>query len=108
MKRIGILETGHNSEALAPRFGRFADAFTRWLAQHRFAFPFELEVFRAEAHEFPSQPQACDGYIITGSAAGVYEDHDWLAPAVAFIRECVAAERRLLGVCFGHQLKRSQ
>jgi GMP synthase-like glutamine amidotransferase len=104
VKRIGILETGHNSEALTPRFGRFADAFEAWLAQHRDTHPFELDVFRVEEHEFPAHPHACDGYIVTGSAAGVYEDHDWLAPAAAFVHECIGAGGRLLGVCFGHQL----
>jgi GMP synthase-like glutamine amidotransferase len=75
VKRIGILETGHNSEALTPRFGRFADAFEAWLAQHRDTHPFELDVYR-----------------------------DWLAPAAAFVHECIGAGGRLLGVCFGHQL----
>lgn len=75
MKRIGILETGHNSEELAARFGQFSDAFGRWLAAHTQEFPFVLDVFRVEDGELPAHPGACDGYIITGSAAGVYEDH---------------------------------
>ncbi len=104
MKRIGILETGHNGEALAARFGRFSDAFGRWLSAHRDEFPVQLQTWWVENGEFPPGPEACDGYIITGSAAGVYEDHPWLEPARAFIRDAIAAERRLLGVCFGHQL----
>lgn len=104
MKRIAILETGHNSEALTPRFGRFSDAFRNWLAAHGSEFSIELGVYWVEAHEFPADPAAYHGYIITGSAAGVYEDHAWLEPTRAFIRAALAAERRLLGVCFGHQL----
>lgn len=104
MKRIGILETGHNSEPLEARFGRFADAFERWLAAHRDEFPVALDRYWVENVELPPSPDACHGYIITGSAAGVYEDHAWLEPARAFIRDAMAAERRLLGVCFGHQL----
>lgn len=104
MKRIGILETGHNSEPLEARFGRFADAFERWLAAHRDEFPVALDRYWVENGELPPSPDACHGYIITGSAAGVYEDHAWLEPARAFIRDAMAAERRLLGVCFGHQL----
>ena len=104
MKRIGILETGHNSQVLAERFGRFSDNFSAWLDAHREEFPFELAVWQVENHEFPAHPRECDGYIITGSAAGVYEDHDWLEPTRAFIREAVEQQVKLLGVCFGHQL----
>ena len=104
MTRIGILETGHNSAPLAERFGRFSDAFARWLAAHREEFPVELDVWHVEAHELPASVDACDGWIVTGSAAGVYEDHDWLEPTRAFLRAAVAARRRVLGVCFGHQL----
>lgn len=104
MKRIGILETGHNSDDLAARFGQFSDAFGRWLTAHTQEFPFVLDVFRVEDGELPAHPGVCDGYIITGSAAGVYEDHAWLEPARCFIRDAMAAERKLVGVCFGHQL----
>lgn len=104
MKRIAILETGHNHADLEPRFGRFSDAFRIWLARHADEFPVDLAVYRVEDGQFPADAADHDGYIITGSAAGVYEDHDWLEPTRAFIRAALAAERKLLGVCFGHQL----
>jgi len=104
MTRISILETGHDAAPLAERFGRFSDAFARWLAAHRDEFPVALDVFHVEAHEFPASVHDCDAWIVTGSAAGVYEDHDWLQPTRAFLREAVTARRRVLGVCFGHQL----
>lgn len=104
MLHLGILETGHNSEALTRDFGRFSDIFARWLEGHRDEFPFRLTVYHVEGGEMPESVHVCDGYIITGSAAGVYEDHPWLEPARTFIREAVVARRRLLGVCFGHQL----
>lgn len=104
MKRIAILETGHNSAALAPRFGSFSSAFRNWLAAHADEFNVVLGAYWVEGGEFPAHPGAYDGYIITGSAAGVYEEHAWLAPTREFIRAALAADRKLLGVCFGHQL----
>jgi GMP synthase-like glutamine amidotransferase len=104
MTRIAILETGHNPAALEPRFGRFSTAFRNWLAAHGEEFRIELDVYWVEGGEFPAQPGAYDGYIITGSAAGVYEDHAWLEPTREFLRAALAADRKLLGVCFGHQL----
>jgi GMP synthase-like glutamine amidotransferase len=104
LNRIGILETGHNAPALAERFGRFSDAFARWLSAHGDTFPVALDVYHVEADELPESVHACDGWIVTGSAAGVYEDHEWLEPTRDFLRAAVAARRRVLGVCFGHQL----
>ena len=45
---------------------------------------------------------AFDGAILTGSAAGVYEDHAWLPPLFDWIRGA-KDKTRLVGVCFGHQ-----
>ena len=104
MMKIGILETGHNADALAVRFGRFFDNFERWLRIHHHEFPLELKAYWVENGEVPARVDECDGYIITGSAAAVYEDHAWLAAAHDFIHRAIAARIKLLGVCFGHQL----
>eukprot|EP00959_Pyramimonas_sp_CCMP1952_P472226 9499688-Pyramimonas_sp.AAC.1 len=39
----------------------------------------EWTVFQAEASEFPSEEENFDGYIITGSRNGVYEEFPWCA-----------------------------
>ena len=44
-----------------------------------------------------------DGFIVSGSKAGVYEDHIWLPPLFDYIRNIVAINKKLLGICFGHQ-----
>lgn len=46
---------------------------------------------------------AFDGYIITGSAAGVYDDLPWIPELKAWAR-AAAGDRPMVGVCFGHQL----
>jgi GMP synthase-like glutamine amidotransferase len=102
--KIGILETGHNADVLALRFGRFFDNFERWLRIHHDELPVELKAYWVENGEVPARVDECDGYIITGSAAAVYEQHTWLAAALDFIHEAMAARIKLLGVCFGHQL----
>jgi len=44
-----------------------------------------------------------DAYLITGSSAGVYEDHAWIDPLRSFIR-AAAGRAKLIGICFGHQI----
>jgi GMP synthase-like glutamine amidotransferase len=96
MTRIAILETGAPPPALAERHGDYPAMFRALLGEG-----YEVEVFRSQAGEWPD-PAAFDAAIITGSAAGVYEDQAWIADLLDWIR---AAKGRtgLVGVCFGHQ-----
>jgi GMP synthase-like glutamine amidotransferase len=49
-------------------------------------------------------PEAADGWVITGSRHGVYDDLPWIAPLKAMLREARAAAVPIIGICFGHQL----
>jgi GMP synthase-like glutamine amidotransferase len=40
--------------------------------------------------------------VLTGSAAGVYDDLPWIADLIRFLRQ-VRGRARLVGICFGHQ-----
>lgn len=96
MSRIAILETGAPPPALAARYGDYPAMFDALLGEGH-----ELEVFNAQAGEWPD-PAAFEATVITGSSAGVYEDHPWIPDLLDWIR---AARGRtgLIGVCFGHQ-----
>lgn len=43
-------------------------------------------------------------YIITGSKYSAYEDLDWILSLQDFIVRCFKIGRKLIGVCFGHQI----
>ena len=96
MMRIAILETGAPPPALAERYGDYPAMFRALLGDG-----YDFEVFRSQADEWPD-PAAFDAAIITGSAAGVYEDHPWIADLLDWIREA-KGRTGLIGVCFGHQ-----
>lgn len=95
MSRIAILKTGGPPEALA-RFGDYP-----WMSAAMLGEGFETEAFDVRAGELPDAA-AFDGAILTGSSAGVYEDHDWLPPFFDWIRKA-RGRTKLVGVCFGHQ-----
>ncbi|MBX3478545.1 MAG: type 1 glutamine amidotransferase [Brevundimonas sp.] len=96
MSRIAILETGAPPSALQPRFGDYADMFDALLGDG-----FTTQRFDVSAGDLPDVA-AFDGAVLTGSAAGVYEDHAWLPPLFDWIRQA-KGQTRLVGVCFGHQ-----
>lgn len=98
--KIGILQTGRAPEELRADFGDYDAFFRRLLAGQGFTF----ETWAVLDGVLPSGPAAADGWIITGSRFGVYEDHPWIAPLEDLVRAIVAARVPLVGICFGHQL----
>ncbi|TCP41776.1 type 1 glutamine amidotransferase [Rhodovulum marinum] len=98
--KIGILQTGHAPDALRAALGDYPDMFVRLLAGHGFDFT----TWDVENMDFPHSPQAAEGWLITGSKHGVYEDHPFIPPLEAFIRDAVAADIPVVGICFGHQV----
>jgi GMP synthase-like glutamine amidotransferase len=98
--QIGILQTGHAPDALIARTGDYADMFRRLLDGHGFSF----RTYSVVDMEFPESVRDCDGWLLTGSRHGAYEDHPFIPPLEAFIREAYAAGVPLVGICFGHQI----
>lgn len=96
MTRIAILETGAPPPALAAAHGDYPAMFRDLLGE-----AFEFETFDVQAGEWP-EAGAFDAAIITGSAAGVYEDAPWIGDLLDWIR-AAKGRTRLVGVCFGHQ-----
>jgi GMP synthase-like glutamine amidotransferase len=98
--RIGILETGGPPVELDDRFGDYATMVRDWL------HPLDAEFvsYAVADGEFPDDPAACDLWVITGSKFATYEDHSWIAPLEDFIRRVRDARRKMIGICFGHQI----
>ncbi len=63
-----------------------------------------IRTYLVAQNRFPSSLDECDGYIITGSPAGTYDDHEWIQTLIKFIKRCHKEKKKLVGICFGHQL----
>ncbi|HHB80635.1 MAG TPA: type 1 glutamine amidotransferase, partial [Aliiroseovarius sp.] len=98
--KIGILQTGHAPDDLQGELGDYDELFMRLLSGHGFDFV----TYPVLEGVFPDRPEDADGWLITGSRYGAYEDHDWIAPLEELIRRISASGRPLIGVCFGHQI----
>jgi GMP synthase-like glutamine amidotransferase len=64
----------------------------------------ECTTYDVTAGELPPSPAACEAYLITGSPLGVYDTEPWIAKLTQFVRQAHAQEKKLVGICFGHQL----
>lgn len=97
--KIAILETGSPPSALEPRFGRYGQMFETLLGRHAF----DWTVIDVRSDPLPGRPEDYDGYLITGSAAGVYDPDAWIAQTRDFLRQA-KGKAAIVGICFGHQL----
>jgi GMP synthase-like glutamine amidotransferase len=97
---IGILQTGQAPDALAPAMGDYPAMFARLLGDHDFTF----RTWRVLDMDFPASVHDAQGWLITGSRHGAYEDHPFIPPLEDFIRRSFAADVPMVGICFGHQI----
>jgi len=95
---IGILKTGRPPNPAIATFGTYPDMFRALLGPDRY----DWRVYAADEGEYPTTPEDCAGYIVTGSAAGVYEDDPWIAQLLDWL-QAAKGRAKLVGVCFGHQ-----
>lgn len=98
--KIGILQCGHLPPEIEAEQGKYSDMIARLFDGQGFTY----EVFNVVDGVFPDGPKAAEGWIVTGSRHGIYDPLPWIAPLEALVREIHAAERPLVGICFGHQL----
>ena len=54
--------------------------------------------------EMPASVDEQDGWLVSGSRHGAYEDHAWIPPLEDFLRAAYAAAVPVVGICFGHQI----
>jgi len=98
--KIGILQTGHAPENMDSALGDYHELFTRFLAHEKINFVH----FPVVDGIFPENIDAAQGWLITGSRFGVYENLPWMVQLAEFIRALYAHGRPLVGICFGHQI----
>ena len=92
--------TGHALPDLIEDIGDYDVMFATLLGDRGFSF----ERYNVVDEHYPKSPDDADGWLITGSKHGAYEDHPWIAPLETFIRDIRDADKPLIGVCFGHQI----
>ncbi|MFV8818811.1 glutamine amidotransferase-related protein [Haliea sp. E17] len=100
--KLGILKTDAVRPEWVPEYGEYPDMFIALLG--RLDPDLEFAVYDVEQGEYPEDIDEVDAYLITGSKSSVYEDQPWIARLMEFVRELDARRKKLVGICFGHQL----
>lgn len=100
--KTGILATGITPPELIDEYGSYADMFISLLGKEDPGMSFE--VFDVREDEFPASIEEFDGWVITGSRCGVYDNLPWMQRLETLIRDIYSAGQPLVGICFGHQI----
>lgn len=98
--KIGILQTGTAPDELLGKHGDFTDMF-QILFQNQ---GFEFISFDIANQVFPKSTNLVQGWLITGSKCGAYENHPWIKPLENLLREIYEDKIPVVGICFGHQI----
>jgi len=100
--KIGILLVGRASEDLVDKYGTYAEMLINLINYDEKLF--EFKTFNILDGVFPLNHNDCDGWIVTGSPHGVYEEHSWIPIVSQLIKDIYDNKLPIFGVCFGHQL----
>ena len=96
--RVGLLVCDHINEKLHHIATDYHSMFSDFLPD------LELVPYYACEGQLPENPDKEEAYICTGSSYSVYSNEDWIQQAKRFTKEAFHAQKKYVGICFGHQL----
>ncbi len=100
--KAAILQCDNVLEKFQPRFGDYPKMVTQMF--DGVDLPLSLDTYDCKQGQFPTDIYEYDFYITTGSKASVYDDLDWVQKLIRFIQQLDKKQKKLIGICFGHQL----
>ena len=96
--KVGLLLCDHVEE-------RFRYLDTAYLHMFQRLLPtIEFEPYYVIDNHFPNSVQDHAIYLCNGSRFSVYDKEDWIIRLKSFVQEIASAQKKLIGVCFGHQM----
>jgi GMP synthase-like glutamine amidotransferase len=99
---IGILNAYH----FDPTPGNYQEEYTRlMLAFAKKVFPnATIKNYDIALGEWPKDIDECDVWFITGSGKAAYDPDPWIAQLKKWIVDLDKNKKKLIGICFGHQI----
>jgi len=94
--KIALLCCDHVPEDLQPVHGTYPQMFERF-------FQLPMDAWYVCDDNFPALKDY-DAFICTGSRFSVYDDIPWIKQLQEFTRLVYHAEKKYIGVCYGHQM----
>lgn len=101
---IGILKTDAVRSEWVGEFGEYPDMFVRLVCGANPDATFTTWDVEVGVHPTQDDIDSVDGFIITGSKSSAYDDKQWIRDLEGLIQRLHAARKKMVGICFGHQV----
>lgn len=100
--KIGILNADFVRPELVGTYGDYPYMFTELLKSVDPSI--ETIAYDVMLDKYPADIDEVDAFLITGSKFSVYDDEEWIHRLGAFVVQLNERKKKLLAICFGHQL----
>jgi len=100
--KLCILENDTLDPAVEPLYHGYGAMFQRLLLQA--GAQGQMDVFNTLRGEYPASFDDYDAVLLTGSRADAFSQEPWLLVLRQQVEALLKAKKKLIGVCFGHQL----
>ncbi|MDD2845085.1 MAG: amidotransferase [Rhodoferax sp.] len=100
--KLCILDNDFLDPALAPTYVGYGAMFERLLRQAGAEGTFDI--FNTVKGEYPASFEPYDAVLLTGSKADSFSQEPWVLALKDKVQALLLAKKKLIGVCFGHQL----
>ncbi len=99
---IGLLLCDDVDVSAQEEYGTYREMFQKGVDES--ASKIVFTAIHCHKGEALPDPKKFDGYVISGSKHGVYDDFPWILDLQDFVRKCWDLNIKIVGICFGHQL----
>lgn len=101
-RKFAVLLCADDSEYVKKTYGGYFKVFVGLLGEEGEAW----DLYRAAHGELPcmADVDGYDGFVITGSCNDAHGDDQWINDLVSFLKALDSLKKKVLGVCFGHQV----
>jgi len=100
--KIAILQCDNVVEEFQEDFGNYPQMITDLL--NSVENNLKIDTFDVQKGEYPQNINDWELFITTGSKASVNDNEDWIIDLIEFIKLLGVTKKKLMGICFGHQI----
>jgi len=100
--KIGILVADILDDEVQKKYGNYADMFKALFLKVDADLSFTS--YNVVSFEKPLDFDECDAYLITGSKYSAYDKEPWVSKLKDLIIDLAKRKKKLIGICFGHQI----